>query len=137
MERARQRVTHGSRQVRRRPLRAAAVAIAVVGAASVLPGPWGAPLVTGPASLVPALLATAALTAALLGGWRQGTPAHRLATAGSGAATVAYVLGLRALGTLTEPGLVRATPRWGDPGALSVAGVVARGGWSTGWPARR
>ncbi len=124
VERARQYVPHTTPRGHARPLRAALVAAVVVALASVVPGPWGPPLVEGPASLLPALLAALALSAATLGSWRLRTRAHAVALSASAAATVAYLLCLRALTTLTDSILVPATPDWGEPGATSVTALM-------------
>jgi uncharacterized protein YbcC (UPF0753/DUF2309 family)/NADH:ubiquinone oxidoreductase subunit 5 (subunit L)/multisubunit Na+/H+ antiporter MnhA subunit len=104
----------------------AVVALALVAVLAVVPGPWGAPLVEGPASLLP--LAAAALAAGVairaLRGQGHGARARGYAGALVLGAVAAYLLGLRALTTAVESTLPLATPRWGEPGAAAVLGLV-------------
>ena len=56
------------------------MAVGVVALAAQVPGPWGAPLLVGPAAALPVILAAVALSAALLGAHRLGTRVHAVAT---------------------------------------------------------
>jgi len=124
VERARRGVGHPRPGGALRVVRVSLAAVVVVLVASAVPGPWGPPLVQGPAAALPVLLAAVSLAAALWGGWRLGTRAHAVAVASSVVAVVAYVLGLRLLTTATDAVLTPATPSWGEPGAWVVAGLV-------------
>jgi len=125
VERARRAVGHPRPGGALRAVRLSLAALVVVLATSSVPGPWGPPLVQGPASALPALLAAVSLAAALWGGWRLGTRAHAVAVTASVIAVVAYLLGLRALTTATDSVLAPATPGWGEPGAWAVGVLVA------------
>ncbi|HEY5137181.1 MAG TPA: putative inorganic carbon transporter subunit DabA [Candidatus Nanopelagicales bacterium] len=125
VERARRAVGHPRPGGALRAVRVSLVALVVVAAASSVPGPWGPPLVQGPASALPALLAAVSLAVALWGGWRLGSRAHAVAVAGSVIAVVVYLLGLRALTAATDSVLAPATPGWGEPGAWAVGVLVA------------
>ena len=124
VERARNGISHPHVSSRRRTAVAALVAVLVVGAAASVPGPWGPPLVQGPASALPAVLAAVSLGAAIVGASRLRTRAHSVALLASVAGVVAYVLGLRALTTATESVLEVATPSWGEPGWIGVSLLV-------------
>jgi uncharacterized protein YbcC (UPF0753/DUF2309 family)/formate hydrogenlyase subunit 3/multisubunit Na+/H+ antiporter MnhD subunit len=102
------------------------LAVALVTVLAVVPGPWGAPLVEGPASLVPLALAALAATIAIRAVREQhhGGRVHGYAAALVLGAVAAYLLGLRALTTAVEATLPLATPRWGEPGAMLVLGLV-------------
>ncbi len=123
VERARRYVAHTTPRGHARPVRAALVAAAVVALASVLPGPWGAPLVVGPASLLPALLAALALTVATLGSWR-------LADAGARGGAVRQRSRRRGLPALPagthDPH--RLDPRAGDPRTGAIRALSASPG---------
>ncbi len=124
VERARHGVTTPARAGRRRTWVSVAAAVGVVGVASAVPGPWGAPLLVGPAAALPVVLAAVALGAALLGARRLGTRAHAAACAFAVLAVVGYLLGLRALTSSTEPLFASATPAWGQVGAPAVSVLV-------------
>jgi uncharacterized protein YbcC (UPF0753/DUF2309 family)/formate hydrogenlyase subunit 3/multisubunit Na+/H+ antiporter MnhD subunit len=125
VERARRAVAHPQPVGIWHAVRVILVSIVVVVGASSIPGPWGPPLVQGPASALPALLATVALAAALWGSARLRTRAHVTAATLSVVAVIAYLLGLRALTTSIDSVLAPATPAWGEPGVWLVGGVVA------------
>jgi len=124
VERARRAVAHPRPGGAVRTARVSLVALVVVLVASWVPGPWGRPLVEGPASALPVLLAGVSLAAALGGAWRLGTRAHAAAAAAALTAVVGYLVGLRALTTATDSALSPATPAWGEPGAWAVGVLV-------------
>jgi uncharacterized protein YbcC (UPF0753/DUF2309 family)/NADH:ubiquinone oxidoreductase subunit 5 (subunit L)/multisubunit Na+/H+ antiporter MnhA subunit len=124
VERARRAVAHPRPGGAVRSARVSLTALVVVLVASYVPGPWGRPLVQGPASALPVVLAGVSLAAALWGAWRLGTRAHAAATVTALAAVVVYLLGLRALTTATDSALAAATPGWGEPGAWAVSVLV-------------
>ena len=124
VERARHGVNPPSQASGRHTWVSLMAAVLVVVGAAMVPGPWGATLLVGPAAALPVVLAAAALAAALLGARRLGTRAHAVASVGAVLAVVAYLLGLRALTTATESLLSPATPTWGEPGAVAVGVLV-------------
>ncbi len=132
IERARHGVALSRVARRRRSAGRVAVAVAVAGCASIVPGPWGAPLPVGPAATLPVALAALALGAALLGAQGLGRRASLAVTGGAVFAVVSYLLGLRALTTAVDPLFVTATPEWGQAGAVLVSilmlGLFALGG---------
>ncbi len=124
VERARQGVAPPALFSGRRAGVSIAMAVGVVAVAAVVPGPWGAPLLVGPAATLPVVLAAVALSAALLGAHRLGTRAHAAATFCAVLGVVAYLLGLRALTSATDSLFAPATPGWGQAGALAVSLLV-------------
>ena len=125
VERARRAVEHQHPGGTSRAVRVSLAAIVVVLLASWVPGPWGAPLIQGPASALPVVIAAVALSAALWAGWRLGTRAHAAAATVSVLGVATYLLGLRALTTATDSVLAPATPNWAEPGAWAVVILVA------------
>ncbi len=124
VERARRGVAPPPLVGGRRTIVGVAAAVGVVAAAAVVPGPWGSPLLVGPAAALPVILAATALGSALLGAHRLRTRAHAAATAVTVLAVVGYLLGLRALTTATDGLLASSTPSWGQTGAVKVSLLV-------------
>lgn len=140
VERARHGVTPPPLVGSRRKGVSVAVAVGVAALAAQVPGPWGAPLLGGPAAALPVNLAAIVLSAALLGAHRLGTRAHAVATGSTALAVCGYLVGLRALTSATDSLFAVTTPEWDQAGAVPVSMLVLvllAGGAAFWWLDRR